>query len=74
MIANMELVAKGMDILIRELGIIEAEAFISCIKNDRFDYTKWRQDKFDDMTLHEIGQEAAEFIHKHPFKGNAKMI
>ena len=27
MIADMELVAKGMDILVRELGIIEAEAF-----------------------------------------------
>ena len=74
MIADIELIAKGMDILVRELGIIEAEAFVSYIKNDRFDYTKWRQDKFDDMTLHDIGQDASEFIHKHPFKGDAQIL
>ena len=44
MTANMELVAKGMDILVRELGIIEAERFISIIIRERFDYTKWQRE------------------------------
>ena len=74
MIADMELVTRGLNVLVRELGIIEAEAFISYIKNDCFDYTKWRQDKFDDMSLHEIGESAAEYGKAHPFRGNAKII
>ena len=63
-----------MDILVRELGLIEAETFISFIKNDRFDYTKWRQDKFEDMTLHELGKEASEFVKTHPFHGKAHIV
>lgn len=74
MITDSDIMNRGIACLIRELGIVEAEAFISYIKNDRFDYTKWRQDQFDDMTLNEIGRAAAEHSKKHPFKGNAVII
>ncbi len=74
MITDTEIMSRGIACLIRELGIVEAEAFISYLKNDRFDYTKWRQDQFDDMTLNEIGRAAAEYSKKHPFKGNAVII
>ena len=50
MIADMDIMSRGIACLIRELGIVEAETFISYIKNENFDYTKWRQDKFDDLT------------------------
>ena len=71
---DIELITKGMDILVRELGIVEAETFISCIKQDHFDYTKWRQDKFEELDIHDLGQSAAEYVKRHPFKGNAQII
>ena len=74
MIADIEIMDRGITCLIRELGIVETEAFISYLKNEKFDYTKWRKDKFDDMSLSEIGKAAAEYESKHPFKGNAKVI
>lgn len=74
MITDTEIMSRGIACLIRELGIVEAETFISYLKNERFDYTKWRQDKFDDMTLDEIGRSAAEYSKRHPFKGNAAVI
>lgn len=74
MIADMDIMSRGIACLIRELGIVEAETFISYIKNENFDYTKWRQDKFDDLTLSEIGQHAADYEKNHPFKGNATII
>lgn len=41
---------------------------------DPSDYSQWRQEKFDDMTLSEIGESAADNAKKHPFKGNATII
>lgn len=74
MIADIDLITRGMQVLVEKLGIIEAETFISVIKNDRFDYTKWREDKFEDMTLEEINNAAAEYAKEHPFKGKATII
>ena len=74
MITDTDIMSRGIACLIRELGIVEAETFISYLKNDRFDYTKWRRDQFDDMTLNEIGRAAAEYSKKHPFNGNAVII
>ena len=69
MTANMELVAKGMDILVRELGIIEAERFISIVIRERFDYTKWQRDHYDKIPDKELRQNMIEFCKAHPFKG-----
>lgn len=74
MITDIDIMDRGFACLIRELGIVEAETFISMLKNERFDYTKWRQDKFDNMTLEEIGQTAADYEKTHPFKGKGKII
>lgn len=74
MITDIDIMDRGIACLIRELGIVEAETFVSILKNERFDYTKWRQDKFDDMTLKELGQAAADYEKAHPFNGKAKII
>ena len=74
MMTDIDIMSKGMACLIRELGIVETETFIACLKNEKFDYTKWREDKFDDMTLSEIGQSASEYVSKHPFKGKATIL
>jgi hypothetical protein len=51
----------GMDALIEKLGLIETERFIMLIQEDSFDYTKWRETLFDDMTLEELSQKAMEY-------------
>lgn len=74
MIKETEIMNRGFDCLLRELGDVETEIFVSFLLSNRFDYTKWREDKFDDMTLSEIGKSAADYAQKHPFKGTATVI
>ena len=45
-------------LLSRYLGDIEAERFVSLILREPFDYTKWRQGQWDDLSLEEISQRA----------------
>ncbi|MGL6298852.1 MAG: hypothetical protein ACRC1M_06785 [Methanobacteriaceae archaeon] len=35
---------EAMNILVKGLGIVDAERFIATIKKDKFDYTEWRRD------------------------------
>ena len=48
----------AMDALIRALGMVDAERFISMVKRDTFDYTEWRRGMWNDMTIEEIYAEA----------------
>ena len=43
------------------MGLVEAERFVMLIRNDSFDYTKWCENLFEDMTLEELSQKAMEF-------------
>lgn len=56
-----EIRLEGMRILFSNMDTVEAEKFISIIQRDRFDYTKWRQTFFEDMTIDEIIQDAKKF-------------
>jgi len=52
---------KGMEALVKNLGLIDAERFIMLIQKEPFDYTKWQDNLFDNMTIEEISQKAAEY-------------
>ena len=52
--------SEGMKALLDHLGMVEAERFIMLIKKDSFDYTKWQEDLFEDMSIEEIHEKAAE--------------
>jgi hypothetical protein len=52
---------QGLAALTERLGILEAEHFITIIKREPFDYTKWREDLFKDVPLDEFLKNAAEF-------------
>ena len=59
-VATDALMSSGMKCLVDKLGIVEAEMFISVIREDTFDYTEWRQEYlWKDMSLDEILQLAA---------------
>lgn len=74
MASTAEILNKGMKYLMEQMGIIEAERFISVIIRERFDYTKWQRDYFDAKTPEEISEEASQFEKAHPFTGNAIRI
>ena len=58
MITDTEIKTKGFQVLAQYLGDIEAERFIALIQREPFDYTKWRQDLDEDLSLEEISQIA----------------
>ena len=75
MISNtMDLMSRGMRCLVKELGIVEAEKFISEIKGDKFDYEKWQRDFFDSMSPEEMSEDIAKYIAAHPYNGKATIL
>jgi hypothetical protein len=52
---------EAMKILIEYLGSVNTERFINSIKADHFDYTKWQKNLWEDKTIDEIHQRAADF-------------
>jgi len=51
----------GMKCLVEKLGAIDAEIFLSVIKENTFDYTEWRQNNlWQNMSLAEIFERAAQ--------------
>ena len=60
------IMTAGMRLLREKLGFIECETFIANIRQNNFDYTEWRENLYEDMTLEELVHRAAEFEHQHP--------
>lgn len=58
MITDTELRLKGIRVLAQSLGDVEAERFIALIQREPFDYTQWRQDKWEDLSIDEISRRA----------------
>jgi hypothetical protein len=52
---------EGMEALVDKLGMLEAERFVMLIRSDSFDYTKWREPLFENMTLEELSKTANEY-------------
>ena len=59
------IMSAGMKVLRETLGIIEAEIFITNIKNPGVDYTKWRESLWEDISLHELLERAVKAEEKH---------
>lgn len=60
MLTDTEIKAKGIQILARHLGDVEAEKFIALIQREPFDYTAWRQnaDLDEGISIEEISRKA----------------
>jgi hypothetical protein len=53
---------EGMEVLSKYLGLVEAERFIMLIQREPFDYTKWQENLFEDMTIEELAKKADEYV------------
>lgn len=63
---TIEIMNKGINCLLQQLGVAETEKFISIINREKFDYTKWRENLFENKTLEEINAEAVKFAKNNP--------
>ena len=58
----------GVEALKEKLGMVEMEKFIVLINRENFDYTKWRKNLFENMTVDELADKADKFstyiVHK----------
>ncbi len=69
--STVEILNRGMQCLTEQMGIIEAEHFVSTIIREKFDYTKWQREYFDAKTPEEISEEASCFEKNRPFISDA---
>jgi len=58
MITDTEIRLKGLQILAKYLGDVESERFVALIQREPFDYTKWRRDLDQDLSIEDISQKA----------------
>jgi hypothetical protein len=66
MYSDSENAARCIGILKDAVGTADTERFISYIVKESSDYTLWRRRIFDDMTLEEVLDNAAEYAREHP--------
>lgn len=55
---------EGIEILLKALGKVDAERFISLIIREPFDYTDWQSDLFADLSIRELSDEAMRMVKK----------
>ncbi|MBN1315978.1 MAG: hypothetical protein JXA42_10935 [Anaerolineales bacterium] len=60
MITDTEIIKQGMESLIKALGEINAERFITLLSREPFDYTKWQRTLWADKSIEEISQMAMQ--------------
>ena len=53
--------SDGMKILAENLGIIEAERFITLILREPLDYTEWQRHLYGNMNVNELYQKITEY-------------
>jgi hypothetical protein len=51
----------GTQVLMENLGLVEAERFMMLIQKEPFDYTQWQENLFENMSLEEISQKATDY-------------
>lgn len=58
MMSDTEIRSRGVEVLARALGDVEAERFIALIQREPFDYTEWRQSLCEEESLEALDAKA----------------
>ena len=74
MVNAIDILDQGFACLVDNMGVIDAEYFISLIKRDDFDYTVWQRGYFDKLKSGEFAAKASAYADSHPYTGNAQII
>ena len=57
---------KGINALLKDLGVLDTELFISTLLKEPFDYTEWSRRHYADVNLHEFNKRAVEHDKNNP--------
>jgi len=68
------LISAGMIALRDTLGIVNAEKFLTSMKNPGLDYTKWRENLWEDLTLNELLDRAVKAEEKYGVPDGVQII
>ena len=68
------IISAGMKLLRENLGALETEIFIATINSNNFDYTKWRENLWEDLTPRELFERAAKTVEKYGIPQGVKTI
>lgn len=71
MITDTELRLQGITALTQALGNVEAERFVALIQREPFDYTTWRQGRWNDVSIDELSERAMVARHQEAEQGAA---
>ena len=63
---TLEIMNEGMNCLLKELGVIKTEQFISVMIREQFDYTKWQRNLFENMSVDELNEATAKYAEENP--------
>ncbi len=56
---------EGFNALAEKLDIVEIERFILMLNREKFDYTKWRKNLFEDNSIEQLSKNAMNYIAKN---------
>jgi hypothetical protein len=59
---------EGITVLLKTLGVLDTELFISTLLKESFDYTEWRREHFADLDIapDEFNRQAVEYDRNNP--------
>ncbi|MCC7335106.1 MAG: hypothetical protein IT422_08415 [Pirellulaceae bacterium] len=62
--SDIQLRSDAMQLLRKQLGLVESERFIALIARETFDYTRWRQNQWTDATVAELAEQSRQLRRK----------
>jgi hypothetical protein len=68
------IITAGIKLLSENLGTVETEIFLLNVNRKGFDYTKWRENQYEDMTLGELLDYASDKISNYTPPENITII
>jgi len=72
--SDFEIRKKGLSVLFKNLGEVDAMRFLSQITYEKRDSLKLQEELFEGMTLDEIYKKAEEHFEKNQRKGQTKSV
>lgn len=69
--SDTQVMNEGFKILFENMDIVDAERFITLINRERGDYTEWRKNLFNGMSIDDIINEGRKYaVEFRKIKGN----
>ena len=68
------IISAGLKLLREHLGFIETEIFLSKVTRKGFDYTEWRENLWEDLTIDEVFERAKKAQEKYGVPDGVEVI